>query len=101
MIEIDPFALIQVDATIIVGVLILLTLTKFAKTIDENIPVAVAWIVLPFGFSAILALIGILLNSIQKDSTLAMLLAMIGAIVGFAYLIIAILDFTRDTKKKK
>lgn len=61
-IDFHPIQLVQIDATIIAGVLILLTITKFARSIGEDMPRAVSWVVVPFGASAVITLLEILFD---------------------------------------
>lgn len=97
VIDANPIGLIQIDATIIAGVLILLTITKFARSIGEDMPQAVSWIIVPFGISAIFALIAIVF---EEFSLFFQVISIVGMILGFVYLMIAILDLTRKPKKK-
>ena len=56
-IELDSAVLLQVDATIITGILILLTLVNLKTTFDnKGISTSVSYVVVPFGLSAILIL---------------------------------------------
>ena len=93
--DINLLGLLQVDATVITGVLILLTITKLARSVDENLPVLVTWIIVPFGISAVLTLLAM----VFVETTLHLgIAAIIGMILGFVYLMVAILDLS---KKKK
>ena len=54
MMELDVMAIIQIDATIITGVLILLTITNLIRTTKEFwLPKAITSIVIPFAISAL------------------------------------------------
>lgn len=96
--EVDPIAIIQIDATVITGILILLTITKFVRTTEEFwLPKAVSSIVIPFAISALLAIWQLLKDfstTPEGDFIPASLLAMA---VGFLYLIGVIISLS--TKK--
>lgn len=56
-IELDSAVLLQVDATVITGILILLTLVNLKTTFDsKGVSTSVSFVVVPFGLSAILIL---------------------------------------------
>jgi len=98
MIEIDPFAIIQIDATIITGILILLTITKFVRTSDEFwLPKGVASIVIPFAISALLAIWQLLIEFSPKPEGNFIVISLIMMLVGFLYLIGIIMKIS--TKK--
>jgi len=96
-IDVSPMELVQIDATIIAGVLILLTITKFARSIGEDLPKAVTWVIVPFGASAISALLALFFESLQPFFLFA---SIIGMILGFVYLMIVIIDLAKKPKKK-
>jgi len=99
-IELGPAVLLQVDATVITGILILLTLVHLKTTIDnKDISTSVSYVVVPFGISAIL----ILFSScecfgIDEYLVTASKYIMIG---GFVYVIFAVITITRTKKKSK
>lgn len=99
---IDPFAIIQVDATIITGILILLTITKFVRTSDEFwLPKGVASIVLPFSISALLAIWQLLTEFSPKPEGNFIVLSLIMMLIGFLYLIGIILKISIKNNWKK
>ncbi len=96
--EIDVMSIIQIDATIITGILILLTITKFVRTSNEFwLPKGVASIVIPFAVSALFAIWQLLkeFSTTPEGNFIPISLVMMG--VGFLYLIVVI--FTLSTKK--
>lgn len=96
--EIDVMSIIQIDATIITGILILLTITNLTHKEKEFwLPKAVSSIVIPFAISALLAIWEILkeYSTTPEGNFIPMSLILMG--IGFLYLIIII--FTMSTKK--
>lgn len=84
---VDPIAIIQIDATIIAGILILLTITKSIRTTDEFwLPKGVTSIVLPFAASALLAIWQLINDFSPKPEGNFILLSLILMFVGFLYL---------------
>ncbi|MCE9653409.1 MAG: hypothetical protein K8Q89_10220 [Nitrosarchaeum sp.] len=100
--EIDPFAIIQIDATVITGILILLTITNHLRPTDEFwLPKSVATIVIPFSISALFAIWETLKefsNTPEGNFMPASLLAMF---IGFLYLIVVIFSLSSKNKWKK
>jgi hypothetical protein len=84
--------IIQVDATVIVGVLILLTLTNITGYAKQASVIAVSTIVIiiPFGLSAVLIVAGNLITSFRNKSMGLGLASMAG---GFMYLITILMFF--------
>ena len=99
MIEFDVMAIIQIDATIITGILILLTITNLVRTTEEFwLPKSVATIVIPFAISALFAIWELLkeFSTTPEGNFIPISLVTMG--IGFLYLIVVI--FTLSTKKK-
>lgn len=91
-------SIIQIDATIITGILILLTISNLTHKEKEFwLPKAVTSIVIPFAFSAILAIWQILkeFSTTPEGNFVPISLVLMG--IGFLYLIVVI--FTMSTKK--
>jgi len=93
---VDPIAIIQIDSTIIAGILILLTITKLAKSIDENMPCSVLVVVIPFSLSAIFSLVSLL--GYWYDLIVA--LSVFSTIAGFIFVMFAIYDLRNLTYTK-
>jgi len=98
MIEVDPIAIIQIDATVITGILILLTITKSIRATDEFwLHKGVTSVVIPFGLSALLSIWGLLISFSPTPEGNFIPISLIMMFVGFLYLIAVIIKFT--TKK--
>lgn len=96
--EIDVIAIIQIDATVIAGILILLTITKFVRTTDEFwLPKAVASIVIPFAISALLAIWQLLKDFSTTPEGNFIPTSLLAMAIGFLYLISVIVALS--TKK--
>jgi len=96
--EIDVMGIIQIDATIITGILILLTITNLIRTTKEFLlPKAVATIVIPFAISALFAIWQLLkeFTTTPEGNFIPISLGTMG--IGFLYLISVV--FTLSTKK--
>lgn len=96
--EFDVMSIIQIDATIITGILILLTITNLIRTTKEFwLPKAVATIVIPFAVSALFAIWQLLkeFSTTPEGNFIPISLVTMG--IGFLYLIAVI--FTLSTKK--
>lgn len=95
-------AIIQIDATIITGVLILLTITNLIRTTDEFwLPKSVATIIIPFSISALFAIWEIFKEfstSPEGNFIPASLLAML---IGFLYLVLVIFSLSSKKNWKK
>lgn len=96
----DPniIAIIQIDATVITGFLILLTITNLIQTTKEFwLPKAVSTIVIPFAISALFAIWQLLkdFSTTPEGNFIPISLVVMG--IGFLYLISVIL--TLSTKK--
>jgi len=102
MVEFEPIQLMQVNATIIAGILILLTITKtrtfFPKDKAKELPRWVAFIVIPFSFSSIMLLIASVLNPETELIDDLHYWATVTMIAGFVYIIIAMLPFAKSEK---
>lgn len=95
---IDTMAIIQIDATIITGILILLTITKSVRTTNEFwLPKGVSSIVIPFAISAILAIWQLLNDMSSKPEGNFIPISLVMMLVGFLYLIGVIMKIS--TKK--
>ena len=98
MMDVDPIAIIQIDATLITGILILLTITKFIRTTDEFwLPKGVASIVIPFALSAMASVWQLLVSFSPTPEGNFIPISLIMMFVGFLYLIGVIMKIT--TKK--
>jgi len=95
--DVNPIDIIQIDATLIVGVLILLTITKFAREIGEDLPKSVLWIVAPFAISASFALLSLL---IQNNVELILVAAILMTMLGFLLTMLTVHDLTKKPQKK-
>jgi len=90
--------IVQIDATIITGILILLTITNFVRTTNEFwLPKAVASIVIPFAISAMLAIWEILKEFSTTPEGNFIPVSLIMMFVGFIYLITVVMKIS--TKK--
>ena len=98
--EIDPIGLLQVNATIITGVLILLTITNLVKKAEGFwMPRSVSGTVLPFIFSSILA---VFQYAIVDDSELDFTLMAVGStVVGFVVLGFVIMKISNPSVWKE
>ena len=103
MIESVPFAIIQINATIITGILILLTITKFVRKTEEFwLPKEVSWIVIPFSVSAILAIWEVLKEYGDNPEGKFIPVSLLVMGIGFIYLIIVIMKISsRNMWKRK
>lgn len=96
--EVDSIAIIQIDATVIAGILILLTITKFVRTTEEFwLPKAVSSIVIPFAISALLAIWQLLKDFSTTPEGNFIPVSLLAMAIGFLYLIVVI--FTLSAKK--
>jgi len=97
-IELDSAVLLQVDATIITGILILLTLVNLKTTFDsKGISTSVSLVVVPFGISAILILFASCgCFGFEEHLVLASQYVMIA---GFIQIIGTIVAFTQKSKE--
>ena len=98
-IELDPITLLQIDATVITGILILLTLANLKTIENRGIASSVSLVVVPFGLSAIF----ILFSScecfgIDEHLVLGSKYLMI---FGFIHVIFAVITITHTQKKLK
>src|SRR5690242_2437450 len=85
---IDPNNILQVDATVIAGVLILLTI-KSVMLGTEELKKDASFVAIPFACSAIVALADDLnLPVIMNGIDILLLISVIFAMIGFVYLVV-------------
>jgi len=86
MIEIDPLSIVQINVTIITGLLILLTITNLVKKIKGFwMPKSVVGTMVPFAISSILALLQFVTEQISGINFVSMSVG--SMIIGFVVLI--------------
>ncbi|WP_428326675.1 hypothetical protein [Nitrosopumilus sp.] len=92
MTEIDPLAIVQINATVITGLLILLTITNLVKRIEGFwMPKAVSGAVIPFVMSSVLALLDyITIGNAVGDFALISIGSMIVGFIVLGFMIIKI-----------
>jgi len=101
MAEFELIQILQIDATIITGILILLTIAQRRRVREHfttvSLPKKVATVVVPFTVSAILALVESLDLSIINSALpgLLYLYSIIFMIVGFIYIIGVVLYLSK------
>ena len=98
-VELDPAMLLQVDATIITGILILLTLAHLKTTFDnKGISMSVSFVVIPFGISAILILFASC-GCLEIDEHLVTASQYL-MMFGFGQIIVTVVAFTQKKSKE-
>ena len=106
---IDVNNILQVDGTVIAGILILLTIKSFKGDHNEAFTKikltpkdAVAYVILPFSISAIIAVSDafkvITTQTTQTEIDILLILSAIFTVIGFVYLVIVILAISRMPK---
>ena len=99
---IDANSILQVDGTVIAGILILLTIKSFKKDGSE-LPTkikltpkqACGYVIVPFSISAAFMIFGSLVTTFDMTG---FQLASISTIIGFVYLIVVIIAINEMTK---
>ncbi|HSB57548.1 MAG TPA: hypothetical protein VLD38_07060 [Nitrosopumilaceae archaeon] len=92
--EIDIMSILQIDATVITGMLVLLTITNLTRITKEFwLPKQVAYAIIPFAFSASFAAWQLLVNiSSGEGNFIPASLALM--IIGFAIVISVAINLT-------